>query len=112
MHQLKDKGFIVLNDGPSGVYALCCHGDVVYIGHSTNVYKRVRQHYNSKAWYWDQVFVLWCDADQLLLLEAQLIQELKPRHNTKTPDPAVHSRPRIDLTRLLHIPVPIERRRG
>lgn len=108
MHRLQAKGFISLHNGPSGVYALCCQGDVVYIGQSSNVYKRVRQHHNSRLWYWDQVLVFWCPEAELLDLEAKLIRELLPVHNKQIPDPP--ARLKINLCALLGIRGPVDRR--
>ena len=83
---------------PVGVYCLLLCGEVVYVGQSVSVYRRLAQHHGSakrKKNYlnmplgdlrtihieFDAVMVKWCSKDRLDLLEEELIRRYRPKHN-------------------------------
>ena len=83
---------------PVGVYCLLLRGEVVYVGQSVSVYRRLAQHHGSakqKKNYlntplggshtmhieFDAVMVKWCSKDRLDLLEEELIRRYRPKHN-------------------------------
>lgn len=62
-----------------GVYVLMWHGAVEYVGKSQNPFMRVGQ-WNTRLRF-DQVFFIRCEPAELVMLEWEMIQTLKPRLN-------------------------------
>jgi hypothetical protein len=82
---------------PAGVYALLNHGAVVYVGVSKNVYNRLVQHEvarkrrkpvsgSSRAIPFNAVLVKFCPIHEARILEAELINSLRPKYNTTIPE--------------------------
>ncbi len=67
-----------------GVYYLTDGLDVLYVGKSVNVEKRVRQHQGAQSIDFSQVFVDRCEASQLNELEAKAIARYDPPFNHVT----------------------------
>lgn len=82
-----------------GIYALCFHGEVVYIGKSKNLYSRIYTHrslYNAKIkgrgtprWIpvngirFDEVHIIPCSPDRMDALEYEMINKYRPRLNKR-----------------------------
>lgn len=81
-----------------GIYALCFHGRVVYIGKSKNLYVRIYAHRNLyyaklkkqalssslvplKAIQFDEVHILPCSPDRMDALEREMINKYNPKMN-------------------------------
>lgn len=73
----------LINDGP-GIYALWLGDDCIYIGKSSQVYKRIRQHRANGLFEFNRVMVLFCAGDELDKLEYQAIQHYKPVRNKQS----------------------------
>lgn len=74
-------------NGPTAVYQLFDHrGNLLYVGITNNVQRRMRQHSKSKEW-WGQVNrreVHWCDSRQSAAYrEAAVIKTRRPIHNVQ-----------------------------
>lgn len=65
----------------AGVYFLVLGDVVVYVGKSTNVGARLREHRRDKVKTFDRVAYIQCDASELDHLEKAYITKLKPKHN-------------------------------
>ena len=67
----------------AGIYFLTDNDDVVYIGQSDCVLRRVVRHIEEREKVFDVTRVFWmpCRMDNLARLEAQLIRRLRPRYN-------------------------------
>jgi hypothetical protein len=69
----------------SGIYAYLSGGKVLYIGHSTDMRRRQREHAREKDWYpaVDEVRVLCLEggADPRLVAETGLLLKYRPRYN-------------------------------
>jgi hypothetical protein len=78
------------------VYALCCAGEVVYVGQSISIYARIATHANNyRRWrtgkrlysgfefavQFDEVWVKYCAERELDQLEFQMIQKYQPKYN-------------------------------
>lgn len=63
------------------IYFLIAGAEIVYVGQSTNVYRRLAQHFAKKIIEFDRYFVLPCQAELLDVLEAKYISELRPAAN-------------------------------
>ena len=68
----------------TGIYFLCRHNALLYVGQSRNAANRVAEH--SKRYELDSVFFLPWPADDLNRVEAALIRTLRPPLNGKTPN--------------------------
>lgn len=78
-----------------GVYALTLKGEIVYIGRSIRLYERLyahahaiksrraRLHGGVKRILFDGVVIRPCALEEVESLEARLIREYKPKHNTR-----------------------------
>jgi hypothetical protein len=66
-----------------GVYALVFNGEVVYIGMSTRLLGRFREHINKVPF--SQVYIKFCAADAVSELEAELIAKYRPKYNRLFP---------------------------
>ena len=69
----------------SGVYMLCLHGEVVYVGQARNIAERVRTHGSDK--FFDSVFFVNAQTaeNEMDIMEAVLIAVLNPVISTKSP---------------------------
>jgi hypothetical protein len=65
----------------AGVYFLVLGDVVVYVGKSTNVGARLREHKRDNVKTFDRVAHIQCDASELDHLEKVYITKLKPKHN-------------------------------
>jgi hypothetical protein len=63
------------------IYFLIAGCEIVYIGQSTNVHKRIATHLADGVIAFDRYFIQPCDRSLLDLLETQFICEFKPVHN-------------------------------
>lgn len=63
----------------AGVYALLVAGDVVYIGQTTNVIRRIGEHAATKEF--DEYRFIRCDVELLAQLERKLIRHYRPAWN-------------------------------
>jgi predicted GIY-YIG superfamily endonuclease len=68
----------------SGIYFLMYQGELMYVGQSENVGYRVSQHRNHKrrGFHIDEVHVLYCDVEDMNLLELHYHLTLHPKHGT------------------------------
>lgn len=66
-----------------GVYFLCKGQEVVYVGQSDRILDRICTHIREgvKEFDRDRIFFLPCPREQLLMIEGQYIELLKPRYN-------------------------------
>lgn len=87
----------------AGVYALCWHGEVVYIGQSKQMFARIYTHRNRynkerktafvpdwmpvKGVRFDAVFIRPCLVDDLDVLEREMIARYRPKHNIRLVPP-------------------------
>ena len=62
----------------SGVYLLKLKAEVVYVGQSHSVLSRLGGH-RSKLY--DEVEILWCSDEEMVLLEKDMIKKYKPKLN-------------------------------
>jgi hypothetical protein len=62
----------------SGVYFLCLKNEVVYVGQSTAIPSRIKQHSDKQ---YDRVFFLRVPSSQLLEVENRFIKALNPKLN-------------------------------
>lgn len=131
LEKLRGEGFETLPSvcAPSGVYALCGAGEVLYIGQAKNVYQRLVTHWNARrrtslgclafatlgdarvnAIPYDCVIVKWVPVKDLNRIERELILRLRPRYNIQIREPL--PKVNIDLASLgLRRPGDIRRRR-
>ncbi len=81
---VKSLNRVPKNEYTSGhcVYFLCYKGEVVYIGRSENVFRRIQGHLGDKQF--DDVFYVNVKPDQLSVVETSLIAELSPKYNKKS----------------------------
>lgn len=63
----------------SGVYFLCMHGKVVYVGKSENLFSRIGTHTSFKVY--DSIFYLEVPASDLIEVESFFIRKIKPQGN-------------------------------
>lgn len=84
----------VVQDTPSfpGVYLLFDGCEVVYVGQSKNITKRLLQHTSDKIF--DGYAVLKCDAEWLNDVEKHYIREFSPKYNEKHIDEEISKRRR------------------
>ena len=83
----------VTDEMMSACYALILGEEVVYVGKSTNVMKRLGEHLRlRKAYNFDRIRIYYTSADNLGLLERSLIARLRPRLN-------VHGKPAVRFAR-------------
>lgn len=64
----------------SGIYFLVDGSEIVYVGQSLNVYARIAAHKDKK---FEKVFVIKCDAENLLKIESQYIKLFTPKYNNQ-----------------------------
>lgn len=64
-----------------GVYILLQNEEVMYVGQSQYIPIRVHTHRRDNRFQFDKVVVRYCEPNDLDLIEAELIKELKPMHN-------------------------------
>ena len=94
---------LFVNNRASGVYRLLLAGEVVYVGQSDNVYRRLASHMlarnarssrGSRANFtpndirgrpipFDSADVYWCGLRDLARVEAELIERLRPKYNRR-----------------------------
>lgn len=100
-----DISFVV--DKQCAVYILYLNQQLVYIGKTTNIIQRVRQHRAHGKIKFNRVLVQFCSKHELDGLEFTLISEHKPPYNKTRigPKPSI----KIDLESLGFI-IPIRRR--
>lgn len=81
--RLIDSGMIPVDMGSlrlvSGVYFLALKGEVVYVGQSQNVMRRIAYHLESKLF--DAAFYIPTAPDQMNETEAYYIRVMQPRYN-------------------------------
>jgi hypothetical protein len=65
----------------SGVYFLFHAGEVVYVGQSNSVLRRIGEHMSDCRKAFDSVAFIACQALNRLWLEAQYIERFRPRYN-------------------------------
>lgn len=118
--KLRLEGFEALPRAcaPSGVYALCADGEVLYVGQAKNVYQRLTTHYNAKRRIkvyatvkllspgdvrvnpipYDSVMVKWVPIAELDRIERELILRLRPKFNIQIREPL--PKVKVDLAAL------------
>jgi len=67
----------------SGIYKLYNGGKLVYIGKSTNIGRRVKQHRSDSAFLFDYVISYEIAVEDLEVVETALIKKYKPVYNYK-----------------------------
>lgn len=107
----------------AGVYILVAKGQVIYVGKSKEMLKRVYSHrniYRAKrrgdvpSWvtlpgiHFDQVFIQPCRLEDLDALEAAMIEKYKPKYNTKLKRPGLPTTFVIDGHEISLEPKPVE----
>lgn len=65
----------------SAVYFLIKGDEVVYIGASTNVHKRVATHAESRDWMWSHATFQACPPGLLAAIERKYLLRFRPRYN-------------------------------
>lgn len=81
MRELLLDGFVeYISPELIGVYVLCLEGDIIYIGQSTNVTARLREH-RRKGKVFDCVYVRYCAEAELDRIEVSMIRKHKPKNN-------------------------------
>lgn len=65
------------------IYFLIDADFIVYVGQSTNVYRRLAQHFAKQVIQFDRYFILPCQVELLDVLEAKYIAELRPAANQR-----------------------------
>jgi hypothetical protein len=81
-----------------GVYFLIKDKEVVYVGMSTNVGGRLREHRRDKSKTFDKFSYMPCPADEAARLEVHYIETLKPRYNLKD-NPEAPKKPKYQPTK-------------
>jgi hypothetical protein len=71
-----------------GVYFLIDGATIVYVGQSTNVWARIRQHQSDQEKIFDRVTVMKVCRSHLLKTERHYIELFKPKYNSKAGRPA------------------------
>jgi hypothetical protein len=66
-----------------GVYFLIQDDEIVYVGQSKDVYRRIGVHFADKVF--NRTYVLKANESDLLWLEGMYIQKLKPKYNFAVP---------------------------
>ena len=79
---LKERKPIDFVIGPS-IYFLFDGDEIVYIGRSRNVMKRISAHLNDK--YFDSYAVFWVGKSRSVEIEAAMIGLYRPKYNTNIP---------------------------
>ena len=97
---------LLVNNRASGVYRLLLAGEVVYVGQSDNVYRRLASHMLARSpasrggpkarrnYFspndirgrpipFDSAEVYWCSVRDLNRIEMELIEQLRPRYNRR-----------------------------
>lgn len=88
-----------------GIYFLLHNDNVVYVGQSSNVEKRIIQHRCSEKQF-DSYRIIPCDEDLLLYYEKRWIKQFKPVYNMPTGGSRVGAgRPRTEPSVVMRIPV-------
>lgn len=67
----------------SGLYFLIDQHEIVYVGQSKLVHRRLAQHFDRREIQFDRYFILPCPVALLDLLEARYIAEFRPAWNTR-----------------------------
>jgi len=75
-------------DDCAGVYFLIKSGEIIYIGQSTCVLRRVQDHRHQE---FDSVSFIPCDLNMLDKIESLYIHLLRPKNNGKLPDKSMNS---------------------
>lgn len=65
----------------AGIYFLVRGNKVVYVGQSTNVYKRLGDHFSDKYKNFDRIAIIHCDVNELNYWESRYIKAMRPEHN-------------------------------
>lgn len=78
--------------GLCGIYFLLNRGEIVYVGQTTNILRRLIRHNQERTKVYDAVSFLACRPDELDDLELVYVEALVPRHNftlssRRTPSP-------------------------
>ena len=65
----------------SGVYKLLLGNEIVYVGQSVDIGKRIRTHAHEKIIDFDLFSVVECGEEEMILIETALIQKYNPIYN-------------------------------
>lgn len=93
-------------DRGAGVYLLMERGELIYVGSSKNVDKRLREHRQNGRQF-DCAHVISCPIEHAITIESQLIKRLEPSENIRglphraATERARHAITKQDLSRLL-----------
>lgn len=67
-----------------GVYFLLFLDEIVYVGQTTDLRNRLKQHWESNKG-WNRYFVIRCEKEDLLRLESYYILRFRPKYNIAMP---------------------------
>lgn len=70
-----------------GVYFLIQNEKIVYIGQSTNIFKRLYEHKKDKDKSWDAYSYIECSAGELDIVESMYIFKYEPIYNSYSQEP-------------------------
>jgi len=82
-----DNSSIYVHDGCRycGVYFLLADDEIVYVGQSVDVKKRLKQHADYSEKTFNRFFFVQCDRLELNKLEAYYILKFRPKYNIAIP---------------------------
>lgn len=72
---------LVVKPGVTGVYFLLCNSEIIYIGQTSNLFKRLAYHLSNKDF--DCYAFFPCPKDELNFMEAKLIREFSANISSK-----------------------------
>ncbi|SRR5216684_7643091 len=81
MERLRKDGFVPVKEIKSSVYALLEKRIVVYIGKSVNYLNRVRTHRTDGVYEFEDVWVRFCEPEEMESLEEKMIKKYTPKYN-------------------------------
>ena len=68
-----------------GIYILLSLDEIVYVGQSVNVGRRLEEHWNELKKDFNRYFVIRCERENLNKLEAYYILRFRPKYNIAIP---------------------------
>ena len=82
-----ENSSIYIHDGfrYCGIYFLIEDNEIVYIGKSIDVKKRLKQHADYSEKLFNRIFFVQCDKNELNKLEAYYILKFRPKYNIAIP---------------------------
>jgi predicted GIY-YIG superfamily endonuclease len=80
--ELVSLGFVKHDSYACAVYALVWRDEVIYIGQTTNVFRRLTDHLRLGRHNFEFVYLLYCKQEELDRVEQHMIKHFQPKNNT------------------------------